>query len=895
MPTERIVIHVDEKGTRKVTRGLQGVGKAGVKAKGQIGELNTALVALGGALVLRQSISLLANFSQEMSTVQAITGATAEEFVGLNDVARELGATTRFAATEAAQGLAFLARAGFSAAEAIETIDDTLNLAQAGNLDLASAADIASNVLRGFRLSTDQAGRVVDVLALAANKSNTNVMQLGDALKFVAPVAAGVGVDIEETTAAISALSDAGLQASLAGTGLRRILSELESPAVKTQRILRELGVSADEVRISQVGLTGALERLARAGIDTGAALEVFGDRGGPAFEVLREAVRDGSISKMEAQLNNSAGTAKRVASIMDKNLNGALLALKSAAQEVVLAFGDMGGSMNALEKIVRGLADALRFLADHVEILAGVITALLIPAIKKLFVFIVAHPVGLLIVALGAAVGALISFKDELFVSGDGMTTFGDVIAVVGENIAETFRMIEDVVGIAFEALGIISAGAAGDFKLTFRNILKYAALAFDSIPALGSGAFYAVIASFKKLPAAIGDLFFKASNLAAAGVQALINGVIYLINKALNEVMFRANRLSADVKRITLGAIDPGTLWFKSIKDIDLGKNKNPYENAGKELGNAVRDGFKEGFEGYGTPLADVVDDIFDRAEDRAKARKDQAAREAAFEVAPRGGGVIGGALAGPLGGAFGAGAETAGRVLLDIAKGTQVEEFFNNASKAVTKFADGLTVANEEAEKAPTFLDGMTHAMGQLDASAMALGQSVGDSLVGAFDDATGALSDFALTGFQNIEDLQEAFSDLFASLGRDILQLIIKTLILKAIGGGLAGTGTDTGIAGAIGGLFGGGKATGGPVTANRPVLVGERGPELYVPPSNGTIVPNNRLGEAPQVNVTVVNVEGEDGVPRAMNSPAGDNVILNSIERNPDAVKGVLGI
>jgi hypothetical protein len=149
---------------------------------------------------------------------------------------------------------------------------------------------------------------------------------------------------------------------------------------------------------------------------------------------------------------------------------------------------------------------------------------------------------------------------------------------------------------------------------------------------------------------------------------------------------------------------------------------------------------------------------------------------------------------------------------------------------------------------------------------------------------------------MTGFRNIEDLQKAFSDLFASLGRDILQLILKTLILKAIGGGLGGTDSGSGIAGLVGGLFGGGgKAAGGPVQKGVPVPVGERGIEVFVPPSNGNIVPNNRLGGAPDVNVQVVNVDNEESIPRAMNGPAGDQVILNSIERNPEAVKGVLGL
>ena len=231
--------------------------------------------ALGGAAVIagvRRTVQTLATFEQQMSTVRGITQATGVEFQSLREEAAQLGATTRFSATQAAEGMIFLSRAGFDTGEVLESVDDTLRLAQAGALDLGRAADIASNVLQGFRLQTSDAGRVVDVLALAANSANTNVEQLGDALKFVAPVAAGLGVSIEETSAAISVLSNNGLQATLAGTGLRRVLSELESPSKMTERILSSLGVTANEVTISQVGLTNAVRRLAEASITTGQA-----------------------------------------------------------------------------------------------------------------------------------------------------------------------------------------------------------------------------------------------------------------------------------------------------------------------------------------------------------------------------------------------------------------------------------------------------------------------------------------------------------------------------------------------------------------------------------------------------------------------------------------------
>lgn len=371
----RIRVVVDsreaQRGTSRVRRELD---RTATSASGLQSSLRSAFAFIGGGLALRAATRTLASFGQELSTVGAITEASADQLAALQERAIDLGTTTRFSATQAAEGLTFLARAGFSAEEALDTVDDTLQLAQAGALDLGNAADIASNVLTGFRLSTGEAARVVDVLAAAANSSNTTVGQLGEALKFVGPVAAGVGVDIEETTAAISALSNAGLQASLAGTGLRKILAELESPSVKTLGIFQQLGVAADEVQVSQVGLTDALIRLREAGVDTGLALEIFGQRGGPAFEVLRSSV--GDVQRFDAALRNADGTAARIAETMDDNLNGAILAARSALEGLTLRLGEAGGQ-DTLITTFNGIAISLRFLAENAEIVSVVLTSL--------------------------------------------------------------------------------------------------------------------------------------------------------------------------------------------------------------------------------------------------------------------------------------------------------------------------------------------------------------------------------------------------------------------------------------------------------------------------------------------------------------------------------------
>lgn len=386
---------------------------------------------------LRTGIGTLASYSQEMSTVRAITQATASEFADLSAEARRLGSTTRFSASEAAQGMAFLARAGFSAEEALAATQGTLTLAQAGALGLGQAADIASNVLTGFRLEVEQTGRVVDVLAFAANNSNTTVGQLGEAMSMVAPVAAGLGVSIEETAAAIGALSDAGIQSTRAGTGLRRVLSTLESPTAQAAAILADLGLTTDQVRVSQVGLTSAMAALAQAGIDTGTALELFGDRGGPAFEVLSSSIP--RVNELNEALQGAAGTAERISGVMDDNLNGALLAVRSASQEVVLAFGELSGT--GLEAAARGIADGLRFIAAN----AGTVTAI-----------------------LGAGTAGVVAYRAALMLSTAGVGQFalalGGMTTAIGRAVVAT-RLLAAAQALFLGPVGIavLVAASAG------------------------------------------------------------------------------------------------------------------------------------------------------------------------------------------------------------------------------------------------------------------------------------------------------------------------------------------------------------------------------------------------------------------------------------------------
>ncbi len=379
----RIRIIVDPtsvvKGTRVVEKRLDRVANKADLLRKRLG-LTFAVLA-GGALIFG-AVRNVARFEEAIATAGAVTKATGAQFDALRDRALELGITTRFSATQAADALVLLSRAGFSVEESLDSVDATLKLAQAGALGVAEAADITASALRGFGLEAKQTADVTDVLVAVTNRANTNVSQLGQALKFVAPIARGLNQDIRVTSAALGVLSDAGLKATLAGTGLRRVLAELESPGRELNSLLREAGLTADEVAPSQNKLVDVLDKLKKAGIDTGLALEIFGQRGGPAFQVLISNTE--KLKRLGEELKNVAGEAKNVAKAIDDTLGGALFRARSAIEGFGLAIAEAGGSTILIETL-DAISAVIRFVAGNILLLTTALVALATVGVAKL------------------------------------------------------------------------------------------------------------------------------------------------------------------------------------------------------------------------------------------------------------------------------------------------------------------------------------------------------------------------------------------------------------------------------------------------------------------------------------------------------------------------------
>jgi len=352
---------------KSASKAAFGVGlftKSTARLKKSLFSLKGLLLFFGAFTIGRKAIATVAEFGQAMSTVKAITQATAEEFQKLEDRAKALGSSTRFSATEAASGMVELARAGLSVVETIEVVDDVLMLAQAGALDLASAAKLVGTALKVFKLEAKDATKVADVLATAANAALTDVNDLGEAFKYAAVAAKASNISFEETTAALTVLADAGLRGSAGGTALRIIMSKLAKPTATARKALKEMGLTMKDVDIQTLGFTKVMENMATKSIDLGKALELFEIRGGPAFLALVQNVP--ALQKMLKVLGEAEGNAARFAWEMDNNVAGALKAVSSAYEGFTLQVLDSNKAGNTLKILLKALADGIRSLSDE-------------------------------------------------------------------------------------------------------------------------------------------------------------------------------------------------------------------------------------------------------------------------------------------------------------------------------------------------------------------------------------------------------------------------------------------------------------------------------------------------------------------------------------------------
>ncbi|HBB1373549.1 phage tail tape measure protein [Escherichia coli] len=428
-------------------------------------------------------------FGKEMSRVQALTriDKNSPQFKALREQALKLGSETQFTASDAASGQSFLAMAGFTPQAIQAALPGVLNMALAGGVELGETADIGSNILTQFNLTADQMDRVGDTLTAAFTRTNTDLRALGETMKYTGPVAAKLGISLEEAAAMAGMLANNGLRGSDAGTAMRASLSRLASPPKAAADALKELGVSVADARGKMRPMEDVLLDLYKATQKYGQVdqvsffKDIAGEEAFVGLQTLVAAAGSGELQKLTRELQGAGGEADRVAKVMADNLDGDLKNLDSAWEGLRIRISDLvDGPLRSvtqwltrvLEKIT-SLAQAHPVLTRQLLIAGGALLAM-------------TATVGSLSLAIGVLAGPLAKLRLGFSLLTGSMNAVRLLPALWGM-VTGSVSLLGGAIGALFSPVGLIVAALAGAAVL----IWKY----WDPIRAFFAGVFSGIM----------------------------------------------------------------------------------------------------------------------------------------------------------------------------------------------------------------------------------------------------------------------------------------------------------------------------------------------------------------------------------------------------------------
>ncbi len=331
-----------EQATKDLEKSFKNAGKAMTDA----GKTLTTKVTAPLAGLATASVTTVAKFDDSMSQVAAISGATGNDLERLRDLAKDLGATTRYSASEAADAMTYLALAGYDTNQILEATPGMLNLAAAAGMDLSTAADIVTDTMSGFQMNAERAGEAADIFAAASSKSNTNVEQLGEAMKYASSTANAAGMDLQQTAAVLGVLADSGIKGSMAGTTFNAMLRDLKKAnedgklAIEDTTIalynqdgsMRDLGAVMADIEKATEGMTTAQRDAALSAI--------FGEQAIRGVNIML-ATGSERYKELEQAMYNSTGASQEMAETMEDNVAGAFRAFKSQVEGILIQIGE--------------------------------------------------------------------------------------------------------------------------------------------------------------------------------------------------------------------------------------------------------------------------------------------------------------------------------------------------------------------------------------------------------------------------------------------------------------------------------------------------------------------------------------------------------------------------
>lgn len=456
--------------------------------------------AVGGGL-MSIPVRTAIEFEQSMLNVKSvINGITEEKFKALNDEAKRLGAATSFSASEAAEGMKYLAMAGFNTNQIIEAMPGLLDMAKAGVIDLGRASDISSNILSAFGISANEMGRVADTLTMAFTTSNTTLESLGYTMKYVGPIARAAGMSLEEAAAMAGLLGNVGIQGEMAGTQLRAMLNRLAAPVGPAQEKLKELGIT---VKDSTGNLRPMIELLAEMDSKTAnmgnadrlaAFKTIFGEEAVSGLSELINQAGAGGIAKYLDIVKNNTGKASQVASIQMSGVKGAMDELSSAAEGLSITFANL--FLPAIKSIANGMKSLTNtlnsFIETHPTLTRGVVYAV------AGFTAYVAVVKTLMIAKSALAVGTTLLASRTLLLNGVVTTATFVTKAVTVAQWALNAALIANPIGLVVAGVAALIGIGIALYK-NWDKVTAFFTSAWEKIKSAVSAGFE-YIASFGK-----------------------------------------------------------------------------------------------------------------------------------------------------------------------------------------------------------------------------------------------------------------------------------------------------------------------------------------------------------------------------------------------------------
>jgi len=547
---------------KKIQEASKSIGAVG--AKMSVG-ITLPLVAAGKAI-----IGTGMAFDDSMAKVAAVSGATGEDLMALRDKAKEMGATTRYSASEAADGLNFMAMAGWNTEQMVSGLPGVLSLAAASGADLATTSDIVTDALTAFGLEAKDSGKFADILAAASSKANTDVVMLGESFKYVAPLAGAMKYSAEDVSVALGLMANAGIKGSQAGTSLKTMLANLASPTNKMSGAMDDLGISLTNSDGTMKTLDEVMGDLRTSFADLSEvqqaqyASTIFGKEAmAGSLSIINASQKD--YDKLSEAINNSEGAAATMAETMENTLGGKLRSIQSAVEGVAIQFYEE--MLPALQAVADKVQDAVGFIAS----LSGETKRM------SLIIALVALAIGPVLVALsmfGFLVGGLVT-AFGLLISPVGLVIAG-IIALAATFVTAMIRSEEfrNVVMAAFTRAREAVSGFVDTVKPILENMWAGASA---SVAAFADGIGPKFMTAFGVIGSAF-SLISQAVGAFVAFASPILSSLWTTVSTAIGQfVAFAVPILQTVWDAITNGASSVSANFgekvmtvFQTVKDV-------------------------------------------------------------------------------------------------------------------------------------------------------------------------------------------------------------------------------------------------------------------------------------------------------------------------------------